>query len=68
MNCKQCGHPEDDHGPESGRWTDGRVIPGRLCYHEENQGYQEDLCPCSGFDEEIPAASYFQTLCAKAGV
>jgi len=55
MNCQNCGHSEADHGPESGRWRDAVtgeftvIIPGRLCYYEENIGHCEDLCACQGF-------------------
>ena len=56
--CTQCGHPEEDHGPASGwwknettgEWTD--VLPGRPCYYMENQGYSQDLCCCTGFNEK----------------
>lgn len=53
--CKNCGHPEVDHGPHCGRWQDPVtkewtvVIPGRLCFYEENIGHQEDLCECPEF-------------------
>jgi len=68
--CTQCKHPEADHGPESGRWTDGSTIPGRLCYYMENQGYSQDLCPCSGFnlDPETEGLTHFETVLRKAGV
>ena len=73
MNCTQCGHPEADHGPTAGRWQNPDTgewdvpIPGRLCYYMENQGYQQDLCPCSGFNstDEI---SPFQAVAGKAGL
>ena len=66
MNCSQCGHSEEDHGPMSGRWVGGEVIHGRWCYLFENLGYQEDLCPCSGYNKE-PAGTYVETLLAKTG-
>lgn len=64
--CRMCGHAEAHHGPISGRWSGNQVIPGRLCYWAENQGYSEDLCPCSGFNTE-PSMGYLEVLCAKAG-
>lgn len=67
-NCTQCGHPEADHGPESGRWSNGETIPGRRCFYMENKGYCEDLCPCSGFDETNNGSSYFESIIDKAGV
>lgn len=63
-DCVNCGHPEEDHvGYRSG----GELIPGKLCYHEENQGYCEDLCTCPGFDVRGAQLTYFETLLAKAG-
>ena len=72
MNCTQCHHPEADHGPTAGRWQNpdtgewDRVIPGRLCFYMENQGYQQDLCDCPGFDSDglVVGPSAF----AKAGL
>lgn len=72
MNCKQCDHPEDDHGPTSGRWRNRQsgewdvIIPGRLCYYMENQGYQQDLCDCTGFDST--AQANYPGAFAKAGL
>lgn len=59
MNCKHCGHSVMDHGPISGRWQNpvtkqwDVIIPGRLCFHEENVGHCEDLCDCPGYEAEI---------------
>lgn len=50
MICKNCGHSELDH---VGYWADGTIIPGKLCYYEENQGHSEDLCECIGFEVEL---------------
>ena len=66
MNCPNCCHPEEDHGPICGQWATGEVIPGRLCYYAENQGYSEDLCACPGFDA-TEVVSYFETLLSKSG-
>ena len=71
--CGNCGHPEGDHGPVSGRWTSGEIIPGRLCYFEENQGHCEDLCPCAGYSPEGATSSgreqfsYGDSLRIKSG-
>lgn len=71
--CTQCGHPEKDHGPASGRWRDkitGEwtvIIPGRLCYYEENHGHCEDLCSCSGFNDTKGPLSNFRAALTKAG-
>lgn len=65
MNCPNCGHSEEDH---VGYWTDGELIPGNLCYHMENQGYQQDLCPCPGFEVKSDNETYLDTLLQKAGV
>jgi hypothetical protein len=62
--CTQCGHSKEDH---EGYWSSGEKIPGDMCFWAENQGYSEDLCPCSGFNKEEPA-SYFETILGKAGL
>lgn len=66
-SCKHCGHSEEDH---VGHWAGGELIPGKLCYYMENQGYQQDLCQCPGFDVPIgfKGPDYLSTLLAKAGV
>lgn len=53
--CFNCGHSEEDH-------------TNMLCYWAENQGYQEDLCPCPGFNVKTDQVSYLATLFSKAGV
>lgn len=64
--CPNCGHPESDH---VGYWGSGELIPGKLCYWAENQGYQQDLCPCPGFDAKPgEGSSYVAPLLSKAGV
>lgn len=63
--CTQCDHPEKDH---VAHWADGRLIPGNLCYYEENQGHCEDLCPCTGFNTVPANSTYLDTLVGKAGV
>jgi hypothetical protein len=81
MICKHCGHPEVDHGPACGRWRDTKtgewdiIIPGRLCFWAENQGYQEDLCACPGFEAGMwngellfGGVANFTSYRAKAGV
>lgn len=66
--CPNCNHPESDH---EGYWSDGELIPGKLCFHMENQGYDQDLCPCPGFDarpgDNQALESYVGTLLGKAG-
>ena len=62
--CPNCEHPESDH---KGYWSDGTLIPGKRCFYMENQGYQQDLCGCPGFDATEPV-SYLETLLGKAGV
>jgi len=67
--CKNCGHPEEDH---VGYWVkkDGskELIPGKLCFWAEGQGYSQDLCGCPGFNVEGSLDFYFDTLLKKSGV
>lgn len=73
MDCPNCGHPEEDHvgywqNPTTGAWD--VVIPGKLCYYEENHGHCEDLCPCPGFDAVgvgMDVMSY-DAIARKAGI
>lgn len=48
--CKHCSHSEEDHVGYN--YIDGQrvLIPGKLCFWGENQGYQEDFCICPGFE------------------